>query len=108
MSVAGKVAPAARWEGIQLKIAGQDWTFASLMRQAVAIDPSRSPKRIEFRDHPSAIAPIDVTGRYAWVYMIEGDKLKISHYVGDFDYPVRVDGNGERQICFEFKRTKKK
>jgi uncharacterized protein (TIGR03067 family) len=108
MSVAGKVAPAARWKGVQLKITGRDWTFASMPMRAVAIDPSRSPKRIEFQDHPSAVTPSDVTGRYAWVYLIEGDKLKVSHYVRDFDYPARVDGSGERQICLEFKRANKK
>jgi uncharacterized protein (TIGR03067 family) len=114
MTEGGKPLPRGRWEGMRLTIKGRDWTLtgrgtSDFRMQPAAMDLRRTPKRLQFRDHPAMLLQLNyIPGRYRWVYALDGDTLKASHKAGDPGYPARVDGGDEGQICFEYRRVKKR
>ena len=98
----------------RLTIEGRNYTRTSsggrpYQMQLLSMDPWKSPKRIELRDHPDMPreSPLDIPGRYACVYEIDGDTLK--QCIGNPPkFPAKMDKDSPKYAYFEFKRMKKK
>lgn len=94
----GRKAPDETVKQYKLTIKGDQWTVNEANKMTFKIDPSKSPKTIDFTIK---------AGVSRGIYKLEGDTLTLCRTVGDIERPKEFKTTAEAGILVVWKRAKK-